>query len=180
MIQIELKKNEFLEMYNHFTKFNNSWNSVLSDIRRLSSIGIHFDQQLRCNGKKGCVVGLKLKPKNDNPDFIEEDEKTTEEGFVDQDGLDFGINNDTLTTNDDVKDKRIKQLEDENKSLKDQLLELQKQLQKYEKNKKDTKPVQESLTDSEPDMLDEVNKVCIRTTLQNANNNVSIKRLLDH
>jgi phage/plasmid-associated DNA primase len=69
-------KDEFLSLYNNYTKYNNKWTSVLNDIKRLD---IKYDSvkhaYYESKRVQGCILGLKLKDKVIN------DEITTNSPF---------------------------------------------------------------------------------------------------
>lgn len=63
-------KDDFVMMYNEKFKLKLRFRQLLSDIKRL---GIVYERQKRCNGKKGCLVGIKYKSyyQDDDDEFIE-------------------------------------------------------------------------------------------------------------
>jgi P4 family phage/plasmid primase-like protien len=63
-------KDDFVMMYNEKFKLKLRFRQLLSDIKRL---GIVYHRQKRCNGKQGCLVGIKYKSyyQDDDDEFIE-------------------------------------------------------------------------------------------------------------
>jgi len=52
-----IHKNEFLDMYNDYTRSKTSWNSLLSNLKKYD---IKYEATKRANGKRGAVVGVKM------------------------------------------------------------------------------------------------------------------------
>lgn len=92
----KIAKDEFKDMYNTYTKCNHAWSSILSDIKRCN-LEYNKDRWGNYNGLKNRGVILKLKKKvreyesDSETDLSEDSSDTSSLGFIDANGLDYGL-----------------------------------------------------------------------------------------
>ena len=165
----KISKDEFKDMYNAYTKCNYAWSTILSDIKRCN-LEYNKDRWGSYNGLKNRGVILKLKKRNreyEAASEIEDSEDASETsslGFIDANGLDFGLPKPI-----GVK-KQLAEVTAERDLYKSKFEELQRQLDELKAQMMAPKPVEKSL-------LDQVMEIAEVEEIKNESKNDTFKKL---
>lgn len=152
-----ITKDEFKTMFNQYTGCNHAWTSILSDVKR---VGLDYDKSKRAvyNGMslRGVVIGIKKKTQE-----LEDDA-----GFVDNDGLDYGI--DTNTS-------EFEKLRRENEEIKRERDEYKHQLDDMRKELEELKAMMKQQTQPTKSFLSQVLEVAEEAVMKKDSD--SVKKL---